>query len=580
VLAPRAAIALDAREACDSAAFSGRVQTRDGLNVMADESVSVVALRKIRARKAAEERETTPVGAAIRIVKGEIARMVDEAESALIAAADTAPIMVRAGLLVQPVVDRLVAAHGRTTEVTLLKALGAANLIYLLNKHAATFEHYDGRSKKWVLVDPPPAVATQLLKKDRWQFPKVAGVITTPTLRPDGTILDRPGYDPATQLWYAPDSQLVLPQLSATPTREEAEQALALLKSLLVNFPFVADVDRSVGLAAQLTTVLRGAFGVAPMTLLRAPDVGTGKSFLIDLISTLARGQPCPVITNTISVEEMEKRLGALVLEGVPLISLDNCSNNIGGDLLCQITERRLIRIRILGKSEAPECEWRGVLFATGNNITLLGDMTRRGLIANLDARIERPELRTFDFDPIERVLTDRGAYIAAAITIARGYITAGKPNVCGSLGSYGEWSSFVRSPLIWLGEEDPVQSMEQAREEDPARRALHNLIDIWCMLFPIGVSYTAAQLIARATECIVQGKSDATGKLIRPDVMITELRELLLQQAGTARGDIDARKVGMWLMSIRGRIHKGYFIERVKEDNARGNRYALKQVS
>ena len=36
-----------------------------------------------------------------------------------------------------------------------------------------------------------------LLRKGQWQFPKVAGVITTPTLRPDGTILDQPGYDPS-----------------------------------------------------------------------------------------------------------------------------------------------------------------------------------------------------------------------------------------------------------------------------------------------------------------------------------------------------------------------------------------------
>jgi putative DNA primase/helicase len=136
----------------------------------------------------------------IRIATGEIARITDEAEAALIAAADAAPIMVRAGKLVQPIVDRLAASDGRTTEVTLLKPLSTANIIYLLNKHAAIFERYDRRSKKWCAIDPPAAVATQLWEKNRWQFPKVAGVIAAPTLRPNGTILDQPGYDPATQL--------------------------------------------------------------------------------------------------------------------------------------------------------------------------------------------------------------------------------------------------------------------------------------------------------------------------------------------------------------------------------------------
>jgi putative DNA primase/helicase len=461
-------------------------------------------------------------------------------------------------MLVQPILDQLPAAHGRMTDVTLLRPLSTANLVYLLNKHAATFERYDGRSKEWFAVDPPAAIATQLLEKGQWQFPKVAGVITTPTLRPDGTILDRPGYDPATQLWFAPDSHLLMPLLIENPTRKQAERALALLDDLLVNFPFVTDIDRAVALAAMLTAVLRGAFDVTPMSLYRAHDIGSGKSFLADLDSTIGRGQPCPVITASKSIEEMEKRLGALVLEGVPMISLDNCSDNIGGDLLCQITERRLIRIRILGKSEAPECEWRGVLFGTGNNVTLLGDMTRRGLIANLDPKVERAELREFSFDPIERVLADRGAYIAAAITVARAYIAAGNPKVCGPLGSYSQWSRVVRSPLIWLGREDPVKSMEQAREEDPARRAVNNLITIWREHLTLNLGYTAADIAARATERLPP-----------------ELYELLLQQAGTSRGDIDARRVGMWLASIRGRIHNGHYIDR-KQDKKYGNRYML----
>ena len=523
--------------------------------------------------KYARPQEAAPANAAtIRIVKGEIARMVDDAESALLAVADTAPIMVRAGRLVQPIVDLLPASHGRMTEVVLLRSLTAANLVYLLNKHAAVFERYDGRAKKWLAVDPPPAIATQLLEKGRWQFPKVAGVITAPTLRPDGTILDRPGYDPATQLWYRPDSRLVLPPLSADPTREQAEQALALLTDLLVGFPFETGVYRSVALAAILTTVLRGAFDVVPMSLWLAHDVGSGKSFLADLVSTIARGQICPVITNVKSIEEMEKRLGALVLEGVPMISLDNCSGDIGGDLLCQITERRLIRIRILGKSEAPECEWRGVLFATGNNITFLGDMARRGLVAKLNPKVERPELRQFSFDPIERVLTDRGSYIAAAITIARAYIAAGSPRACGPLGSYGEWSNSVRSPLIWLGQEDPVKSMDEAREEDPVRRAEHDLIAIWRTRLGLNTGYTAAGLIRKAEE---QTRREIDSHVYESDWTYPQLRELLVQQAGTPRGDIDARKVGNWLMSIRGRVHDGYCVERTKE-SAHGNTYAL----
>jgi putative DNA primase/helicase len=312
---------------------------------------------------------------------------------------------------------------------------------------------------------------------------------------------------------------------------------------------------------------LRGAFDVAPMNFFRAHDVGSGKSFLADLMSTVSSGRPCPVITFCKSVEEMEKRLGALVLEGVPLISLDNCSKDIGGDLLCQITERPLVRIRILGKSEAPECEWRGTLFANGNNVTLIGDMTRRGLIANLDPQLERPELRKFDFDPIERVLADRGAYIGAALIIARAYLAAGCPNVCGPLGSYGAWSRIVRSPLVWLGEQDPVASMEQVRQEDPERRALDDLIELWRGDLTLNIAYTASQLAYTAKA--LASHADAP----RP-----ALHDLLLQQAGTARGEISTKALGNWLSSVKGRVHAGHRIELTRE-STRGNRYALRKI-
>jgi len=265
-----------------------------------------------------------------------------------------------------------------------------------------------------------------------------------------------------------------------------------------------------------------------------------------------------------------------LVLEGVPMISLDNCSGNIGGDLLCQMTERPLVRIRILGKSEAPECDWRGVLFGTGNNITLVGDMTRRGLIANLDPKCERPELRTFSFDPIDRVLNDRGAYIAAAITIARAYIAAGCLDVCKTpLGSYGEWSKIVRSPLVWLGRADPVDSMEEARKEDPGRRALHSLIELWRDYLALNMAYTASELVSRANEL-----ADPISEHGEPEQEAqTELRELLLLQAGTPRGEINTKTLGNWLMSVHGRVYAGMCIKLVKQSSHHGNRYALVEV-
>ena len=98
--------------------------------------------------------------------------------------------------------------------------------------------------------------------------------------------------------------------------------------------------------------------------------------------------------------------------------------------------------------------------------------MVRRTLVCQLDAKLERPELRSFKFNPIERVLEKPGTYIAAAITIARAYMAAGRPKATTvPLVGFDGWSKVVREPLIWLGEQDPVSSMEAARAADPSVR-------------------------------------------------------------------------------------------------------------
>jgi hypothetical protein len=364
-----------------------------------------------------------------------------------------------------------------------------------------------------------------------------------------------------------------MPVIKPDPTRAEAGQALQRLDALLDGFPFVAEVDRAVALAGLMTPVLRGAFNVAPMTLLEAPTAGTGKSHYVNTASTLATGRACPVITNVASSEEMEKRLGAMVLEGVPIISLDNCSHDLGGELLCQLTEQRYVRIRILGKSETPPCEYRGSVYATGNNVTYLADMTRRGLVCHLDAALERPETRTFAFDPVRRAAEQRGQYIRDILTISRAYRVAGcpKPDTCSPIGSYGGWSIAVREPLVWLGRGDPIASMDTLREEDPARIAARRLM---ALRLELPSSFTVAELIQLAEQMAASQGYHPTYEYAHP-----ELRELLIQQASNFKGAIDSRKLSRWLTSIKGQIHDGFRLLLVKESKGHGNRYGIEAI-
>jgi putative DNA primase/helicase len=120
---------------------------------------------------------------------------------------------------------------------------------------------------------PTPKVAATVLARDgEWPFRKLTGVITTPTLRPDGTILSEPGYDEATQLLLLDPP--AMPKLPRGRPRSIAERALKFLDSLLDEFPFTDEASRSVALSALITPVVRGAISVTPMHATTAPVPG------------------------------------------------------------------------------------------------------------------------------------------------------------------------------------------------------------------------------------------------------------------------------------------------------------------
>jgi hypothetical protein len=433
---------------------------------------------------------------------------------------------------------------------------------------AALFERFNGRSRHWVVVDPPNQVAEALLTRGRWKLPHVAGVITTPTLRSDGSLLTDNGYDAATGLYL--ESALGVLAMPP-PTREAAEAGLKLLTDLFAEFSFVAPLDRTVALAGLLTALVRGSLPTSPMFLVRAHTPGTGKSYLVDCISAIAAGRACPVITASWSEEEIEKRLGAILLSGAAISSIDNCTRDLGGETLCQLTERPLVQIRILGRSETPECECHTTVFATGNNVSLKGDLIRRGLLCNLDTLAERPELRAFQHDPLRQVLKSREAYVAAALTIMRAYLAAGAPQVCDALGSYSEWSRMVRAPLIWLGEPDPVESMNSAREEDEGLNDIRELFELWTNYLDLDERYTTARILEVACEAPAAN-----------DFNRQPFKDLLLRVAGDRNdsGGVSVKRLGWWLRGISGRVEAGYRLNMGRLNMARASFWLTKVKS
>lgn len=451
-----------------------------------------------------------------------------------------APFFVR-GELVRPVVDTLPAAHGRATKSPRLVRVDPDTVTDHISRHV-DLQRWDARRNRYVPTDPPRLLAQTILAREgEWSFPKLTGVTTCPTFCPNGTIHSEPGYDPATgMLLLEPPA---MPPIAERPTRADAEAGLRLLEGLLPGFPFADDASRSVALSALLTPVVRGIAPVVPLHAISAPVAGSGKSYLIDLASAIATGERAPVIAAGHNEEETEKRLGAALLSGQPIVSIDNVNGQLGGDALCQLIERPRVSVRPLGSSRLVTIESRATTYATGNNIQLTADMTRRGILCSLDPNMERPELRTFDLNPFETITADRGKFIAAALTIVRAYIVAGCPGALPPLASFEAWSTYVRSALVWLGCADPLATMEAARAEDPVTTSLRMVMHSWHQA--VGdEAKKAGEMKALAEEHFGPGKSD--------------LEQALIEVAADRFGAIDPVRLGRFLLRHKGRIVDG----------------------
>jgi len=369
-------------------------------------------------------------------------------------------------------------------------------------------------------------------------MPSLRGILTCPTLRPDGSLLLSHGYDLQSRYYLSHDLDIKIPE---HPTLEEARQATNLLVSLLSGFMFAEPVDRSVALALFLSAISRPCLDHTPLFVITAPTRGSGKSTLVDIASIIVIGHRAAVISATSDNNEREKRLTGCLLSGDPFINLDNCNGLLESDLLCQALTAEIIKVRPLGTSKHVNIPNTAFWCANGNNLTIAGDLLRRVVRCRLDTRCERPEERSFKFDPLTKSLEYRSRYIRALLTILRAYIIAGRPDMGGKpFGGFGQWSVLVRGALIWVGEPDPCASRDAIMDEDTEQTQLRALLTLWQQQFgktPLKIK----QLIERS-------KSNGP-----------ELYEVLDDIVGDGNGpQINTRRLGHWLKRHKDRIVDG----------------------
>ena len=337
------------------------------------------------------------------------------------------------------------------------------------------------------------------------RLPPLNGVTTAPILSPDGAIRTARGYDAATGLFCerVPD---VASRVPANPTRVEAGAALLLVRNVVKTFPFKDAVTRTIDgvktvdlrqppgmdessfLTSLLGSVCRPSLWLAPGALFegaKASGSGVGKGLLVRITCAIAYGRRPIAVGPGGNNEELEKRISAALLQGGPMIFLDNFNDlTLKSSALESALTERPSQVRQFGTLELVAINALASVFVTGNALDLGLDFVRRFIRTEFDAQVEDAEGRKFSGDILAEVTANRPAILAALLTIWRYGRLAADIERGLALGSYEQWGEWARDPLLTLGCRDPIARLRETKLRDPERQKIGEFFTRWWGLY------------------------------------------------------------------------------------------------
>tara|TARA_R110002049_G_scaffold72490_7_gene187573 strand:- start:156155 stop:158947 length:2793 start_codon:yes stop_codon:yes gene_type:complete len=370
------------------------------------------------------------------------------------------------------------------------------------------------------------------------------GIITAPTIRVDGSILQQPGWDAKTGLLFRPSMKFQ--PVPEKPSESDAKAAANRLLEVVSDFPFTDEADQSAWLSMVLSMIGRSCVaGCVPMFTITANIRGAGKSLLVDAASIIAYGHTAARTTYTSEDDEMRKRITSIVMEGAPAVLLDNIDRPIGGAAIDAVLTAERWKDRELGQSRNIDLPAKAVWTATGNNLSFRTDVARRVLPIRLDSPEECPEDRT-DFahaDLLGWTRENRAKLVTAALTVLRAYFVAGCPKQPdGQFGSFESWSDVIRGSIVWAGLADPMTTRETAREDDQSAAVVNGLIAGLLLADERGDGLTCSGIVKELNK---------PEPLERYETLGTVVTEMI--------GKPDTRRLANQLKKYKGRVSNGF---------------------
>jgi hypothetical protein len=356
-----------------------------------------------------------------------------------------------------------------------------------------------GEKGKPISVHVPWSVPRQIHDRVRNEprdvpFPTLEMVTSSPVLLPSGRV--------HTQIFeegvmFVNHGQNVFPAIPEAPSKEEARTALDLFDSIFSKFPFIDESTQKDAtweerkrtssyagvLASVMSLVARPFFnrGGVPLIAYTAPARRSGKTLLAEAACGAALGHK-PTTVSFVDEGEFGKHLQPLMRHGDRAVLIDNLERPLQSMKLNILLTGGVLQDRVLGESRDVTLTNHAVFFVTGNNLSIGGDLTARSIRIDINAEVERPESRTFDFNPYDRAVELHPQLASAAILALRAFIVAGMPwtpkrPLWGD--PFVRWDSLISGCLTWLGYGDPFTTRDRVIEDDPIREKNADLLEL-----------------------------------------------------------------------------------------------------
>jgi len=346
-----------------------------------------------------------------------------------------------------------------------------------------------GEGGEPVPINLPLALMSYLVDQETWPLPELQSLIQAPVfIPPNAELADTDGY--RTELQAYMDLDGFKPERGMPLTR-----AKELLGEWLHDFPFADASSRTHAIAFALTLLLRPFIkGNVPLFLVSAPVPGTGKSLLIQTLSSVVTGQELATMTETSDMDEWRKRITSILQTSPPTVLLDNINRKLNSDALASVITTRVWQDRRLGSSEMIRTNNDTVWVATANNPTMTGELARRCIWIHMDPAAERPWTRTGFLHPLPSWGGEhRTELFGAFVAVVESWKQAGRPLAASILGSFEHWAEVLGGVLQTAGFEGFLNNLEDLWNwNDNESRDWRAFTEAWWLRFqsmPVGVA-------------------------------------------------------------------------------------------